>query len=80
MSDNMEALHKRMKLEGFLGAWIEDKVAYKLNSSTTFNSFDGADLKWSENMPDVGDSPMLVVDRDGNEYAIEIQVYLEPTA
>lgn len=67
------------KLEGAIENWVADRVADHI-STYGGSAFGGTSLRWSDNMPD--DDPhadFLLVDSDGIEYTLDVEVFLRVT-
>lgn len=62
----------RMAKEAELACWLEGQIANKIGNYYT--RFGAVELKWSEDMED--DDDLLVVDREGNEYVLGLEVFL----
>ena len=72
---NDDELRKIMNLEGTLAELLDTFVADKLSLEQGVGG-----LRWSPNMPDDDpDSELLVVDGEGVEYVLDIDVDLSPT-
>lgn len=66
-------MRDRAKIEGDLGALLSDHLAARL----AYGEYGG--VKWSPNMPDDDpDSPFIVMDGNGTEFVIEVDVTAYP--
>lgn len=70
---NDDEWNKIMQIEGTLAALLDDYVGNNLRGRI-------AGLTWSPRMPDNDpDAELLVVDEEGVEYVLDIDVDLSPT-
>lgn len=69
MDDQQRAI---FRLEGKVATRLIESLSNDLNSRRS-------NLRWSDNMPDDDpDADLLVMDDDGNEYVLEVDVTLTP--
>jgi hypothetical protein len=66
------------KLEAAIENWVTGRVADHITTYGGSRTFDSTTLRWSDDMPEDDDAEFLVVDSDGVEYTLDVEVFLHP--